>query len=170
MPAKTDQSNDTKAVEFTRILKAPRDRVWQAWSTADELQKWWGPQGCKLRAKSLEFRPGGFFHYEMKFKNTPSMWGRFNYREISDGERIVWLNSFANDRGGIDRAPFALTFPMEVLNSAHFSEQSGKTIVTLRSTPFGATDEEIQGFESIYDSMVKGYGATLDQLEAHLGA
>lgn len=170
MPAKPAQANDTKVLEFTRVFKAPRDRVWQAWSTADDLQEWWGPAGCKLRIANFEFRPGGFCHYEMKFTNTPTWWGRFNYRDIAAGERIIWLNSFATERGGITRAPFAPEFPMEVLNSAQFTDQGSKTLVTLRSTPFGASDTEITAFEAIYDGMVKGYGATLDQLEAHLGA
>lgn len=165
MSAKTAPVSDVKALEITRVFKAPRDRVWHAWSTAETLQKWWGPKGCKLTTHGLEFRPGGFFHYEMKFTNTPSWYGRFNYREIAPGERIVWLNSFANERGGIARAPFLPHFPFEVANSAEFRDQGDKTLVALRSTPFGATDDEIKAFASIYDNMQVGYGATLDQLE-----
>lgn len=159
----------SKSLELTRVFKAPRERVWDAWSTESELQKWWGPKGCKLSTHGMEFRPGGFFHYEMKFTNTPSWYGRFNYRDIASGERIVWLNSFANELGGIARAPFAPEFPMEVLNAAHFSEQGGNTVVALSSTPFGAPENEVAAFEAIYDGMVKGYGATLDQLDALLG-
>ena len=159
----------SKSVELTRVFKAPLSRVWQAWSTEDALQKWWGPKGCKLTTHGMEFRPGGFFHYEMKFTNTPPWFGRFNYRDIAERERIVWLNSFANERGGIVRAPFAPEFPMEVLNTAHFTDQDGKTLVALTSTPFGALANEVAAFDSIYDGMNKGYNATLDQLEELLG-
>lgn len=159
----------SKSVELTRVFKAPRNRVWQAWSTEDALQKWWGPKGCKLTTHGLEFRPGGFFHYEMKFTSTPSWYGRFNYRDIEPGERIVWLNSFANELGGIMRAPFAPEFPMEVLNTADFTDQGDKTLVALTSTPFGALPSEVAAFESIYDGMNKGYNATLEQLEEFLG-
>ncbi|MBK9077941.1 MAG: SRPBCC domain-containing protein [Hyphomicrobium sp.] len=159
-----------KTLDITRVFKAPRARVWQAWTTADDLENWWGPKGCKLKVADMDFRPGGFFHYEMKFTNTPSMWGRFMYREIINGSRIVWLNSFANERGGIARAPFAADFPLEVHNTVTFANSDGSTIVALQSLPFGATDGEIQAFEAIYDNMIKGYGATLDQLEAYLAS
>ncbi|MBW8721352.1 MAG: SRPBCC domain-containing protein, partial [Polaromonas sp.] len=92
-------ANDT-AFFITRVFKAPRDRVWQAWSNAASLQQWWGPQGCTVEALRFEFRPGGFFHYAMKFDGAPTWWGRFNYREVVSGERIVWLNSFANAECG----------------------------------------------------------------------
>lgn len=158
-----------KSVELTRVFMAPRGRVWQAWSTEDALQKWWGPKGCKLTTHGLDFRPGGFFHYEMKFNNVPSWYGRFNYRDIVQDERIVWLNSFANELGGIVRAPFAPEFPMEVLNTADFTDHGDKTLVALTSTPFGALADEVAAFEAIYDGMNKGYSATLDQLEELLG-
>ena len=93
--------------EITRVFDAPRERVWTAWSNAGQLQRWWGPKGCAIDVKRLEFRAGGFFHYAMTFPGAPVMWGRFNYREIVPGERIVWLNSFANENCGIVRAPFA---------------------------------------------------------------
>lgn len=168
MAAKPALANDTKALELTRTFKAPLKRVWQAWSTAAELQKWWGPTGCTVHIANFEFHPGGFCHYEMKFADAPSMWGRFNYREIAEREHIIWLNSFATERGGIARAPFAPNFPMEVLNTAHFRSEGSKTVVTLRTSPFGAPDEDIEGFRSIYDGMVLGYGALLDQLAAHV--
>lgn len=167
MPAKA--AVQSKSLELTRVFKAPIGRVWHAWSTEDALQTWWGPKGCKLTTHWLEFRPGGFFHYEMKFTNTPPWYGRFNYRDIADRERIVWLNSFANELGGIVRAPFAPEFPMEVLNTAHFTDHGGKTRVALTSTPFGALANEVAAFESIFDSMNKGYSAALDQLEEVLG-
>src|SRR5262249_30886540 len=55
-------------------------------------------------------------HYAMKFENAPTMWGRFNYREIAAPEHMVWLNSFANTRCGIARAPFSENCPLEIQN------------------------------------------------------
>ncbi len=169
MPADSSPKSNAAILEISRVFKAPLASVWAAWSTAENLQKWWGPAGCTLKAASLDSRPGGFFHYEMKYSSTPSMWGRFLYRDIVDGERIVWLNSFANARGGIARAPFAPSFPFEVQNTVTFTSRGAAAVVALQALPFGATDAEIQAFKDIYDGMTKDYGATLDQLEAHLG-
>ena len=34
---------DPIVFEMTRRFNQPRDTVWQAWSQADQLQRWWGP-------------------------------------------------------------------------------------------------------------------------------
>lgn len=155
---------------ITRAFKAPKDRVWQAWSEKASLEKWWGPEGCTVEALRFEFRPGGFFHYAMKFNGAPTWWGRFNYREIAAGERIVWLNSFANAQCGIARAPFSEVCPLEIENSATFTEKDGVTTVSLRALPFGESAAERQYFEELKPSLEQGYGGTLDQLAGYLKA
>jgi uncharacterized protein YndB with AHSA1/START domain len=155
---------------ITRVFKAPKDRVWKAWSDAASLQQWWGPKGCTVEALRFEFQPGGFFHYAMKFAGTPTWWGRFNYREIAPQERIVWLNSFANAQCGIARAPFSEVCPMEIENTATFTEKDGVTTVSLRALPFGESAAERQYFEELKPSLEQGYGGTLDQLGDYLKA
>jgi uncharacterized protein YndB with AHSA1/START domain len=156
--------------EIERIFTAPLNRVWKAWSDRDQFAKWWGPKGCSVEVSSLEFRPGGFFHYAMRSKNAPVMWGRFNYREIVPRECIVWLNSFANEKCGIARAPFSELCPLEIENSVAFTEQEGTTRMTLRAEPFGASAEEIRYFGELCSSgsLGQGYGGTFDQLADHL--
>ena len=104
----------------------------------------------------------------MRFANAPTMWGRFNYREIAAPERLVWLNSFANQRCGIARAPFSEHCPLEIENAVTFTEQVETTTVTLRAEPFGEIERERQYFEELRPSLEQGYGGTLDQLAAHL--
>lgn len=161
-------SANNAAFFITRVFKAPRERVWQAWSDAASLQQWWGPKGCTLEALRFEFRPGGFFHYAMNFDGAPTWWGRFNYREIVAGERLVWLNSFANAECGIARAPFSDVCPLEIENTATFTEKDGVTTVALRAIPFGESAAERQYFEALKPSLEQGYGGTLDQLAGYL--
>ncbi|SAK45419.1 activator of Hsp90 ATPase 1 family protein [Caballeronia hypogeia] len=162
------QSNDTAAksvaFEMNRVFDAPLERVWQAWSEADQINRWWGPAGCTLETHRFEFRPGGFFHYAMKFGGVPAMWGRFNYREIVERERIVWLNSFANENCGIARAPFSEVCPLEIENVVTFSEADGKTAIALRAAPFGASAEEQRYFDELRPSLEQGFGGTFGQL------
>lgn len=157
--------------EIKRGFRASLDRVWKAWSEKDQIARWWGPKGCSVEALLMEFRAGGFFHYAMRSANAPIMWGRFNYREIVPQERIVWLNSFANAKCGIARAPFSDLCPLEIENSATFTEQDGTTKMILRAEPFGASAEEVQFFADLCSSgsLEKGYGGTFDQLTNHLG-
>jgi uncharacterized protein YndB with AHSA1/START domain len=164
MPA----GNDEAVFEITRRFNLPRDVVWKAWSEPGQLQCWWGPKGCSIQVLRFEFRPGGFFHYAMKFENGPTIWGRFNYREIAAPERMVWLNSFANERCGIMRAPFSERCPLEIQNAVTFTEQAGGTTVTLRAEPFGEVEEERKYFDELRPSLEQGYGGTFEQLANHL--
>ncbi|HUL06595.1 MAG TPA: SRPBCC domain-containing protein [Candidatus Acidoferrum sp.] len=168
MPANDRPTAPTGAFLITRSFDAPRRLVWQAWSEAGGLQAWWGPKGCTVAVKTLEFRPGGFFHYAMRFPDGALMWGRFLYREIAPPERIVWLNSFSNEGCGITRAPFDSAIPLEIVNEATFAEAAGKTTVTLRARPHGAAANEVEVFEGMFASLNQGYGGTFDRLAAAL--
>jgi uncharacterized protein YndB with AHSA1/START domain len=156
--------------EMDRVFTARIDQVWNAWSEREQLAKWWGPKGCSLKALRLEFWAGGFFHYMMRFENAPAMWGRFNYREIAPHKRIIWLNSFANDRCGIVRAPFSDLCPFEIENTATFEEREGTTRIKLHAEPFGASEDEIRFFAELCSSgsLEKGNAGMFDQLAEHL--
>jgi len=42
----------------TRILDAPRDLVWEVWTTPEHIKEWWGPNGFSLTTKSMNVEPG----------------------------------------------------------------------------------------------------------------
>jgi uncharacterized protein YndB with AHSA1/START domain len=168
MPASKVATATDAAFVITRVFDAPLSLTWKAWTEADQLKAWWGPKGCTIEVANLEFRPGGFFHYNMRFANGTEWWGRFLYREITPRERICWLNSFSNAGCGITRAPFEAAIPLEILDDVTFTERAGKTTVSLRATPHGATEEEIATFKDMHGGLEKGFGGTFDQLAAVL--
>jgi uncharacterized protein YndB with AHSA1/START domain len=170
MTASEGKTNGKSVFEITRVLEAPLDRVWKAWSEADQLKHWWGPMGCTIETPHLEFRPGGFFHYAMKFDGAPTMWGRFNYRQIVTPDQIVWLNSFSNEKGGIARAPFSELCPLEIENIVTFTQRAETTTIVLRAEPFGETTEERKFFDELCSSgsLTQGYGGTFEQLAKHV--
>ncbi|MGF1609822.1 MAG: SRPBCC domain-containing protein [Kiloniellales bacterium] len=153
---------------ITRTFDAPRDLVWRAWSEAERLAQWWGPKGFVTSIKTLAFRPGGIFHYRMDSSGGQVMWGRFVYREIVAPERIVYVNAFSDAAGAMTRAPFAGTWPLEMLTTVTFVEQGGKTTVALTVRAINATAEERATFEDGFKSMEGGFGATFDQLAKYL--
>jgi uncharacterized protein YndB with AHSA1/START domain len=157
-----------KYFTLNRSFDAPRELVWKAWSDGERLGQWWGPKEAAITVASLEFRPGGFFHYGMQFPGSPQMWGRFMYREIAAPERIVWLNSFSNEGCGITAAPFGEPFPLEVRSEVTLTEHAGKTTISLRAIPHGANEAEQAVFYGMFGSMEQGWGGTFDQLAEHL--
>ena len=153
---------------IARVLHAPRERVWRAHMAAEQLERWWGPTGFKVQVLTLDPRPGGHFHYRMESADGHVGWGRFVYREIEPLERLVWVNSFSDEQGGVTRHPMAADWPLEMLVSAEFRELDGRTLLLLRSRPEGATAAECAVFEAGFGSMRGGFGGTFNQLAEHL--
>src|SRR5262245_34628249 len=91
---------------ISRTVNAPRDLVWKAWTQVDRLKAWWGPKGATVFFATLELKPGGAFHYGMRAADGFTMWGKFLFREIEAPQRLVFLSSFSDEKGGLTRAPF----------------------------------------------------------------
>jgi uncharacterized protein YndB with AHSA1/START domain len=157
-----------KPFVITRVFAAPRELVWQAWTEAGHLARWFGPKGFTTPVARLDFRPGGMFHYCQQSPDGKQLWGRFVYREIAPPERIVWVNSFSDESGGVGRHPFSATWPQEMLTVVTFAGQAGKTTVTVTWTALNATPAEQQTFDSSHDGMIQGWNGTFDQLAAYL--
>jgi uncharacterized protein YndB with AHSA1/START domain len=153
------------AFVITRSFDAPREMVFMAHAEKERLARWWGPKGWALEVKALDFRAGGVFHYGMRMASS-EMWGKFVYRDIVMGHRIVYVSSFSDPQGEVTRAPFFDgKWPLETLNTVTFTEQDGKTTLTLRAVPIDAKPEELAAFASNFKSMQGGFGGTYQQLE-----
>lgn len=153
---------------LTRGFSAPREIVWKAWTQAEHLKAWFGPKGFTMPFAKLDLRPGGIFHYRMESPDGPTMWGRFAYREIVPPERLIWVNSFSDETGGVTRPPFSDPWPREMLTKVTFAERGGKTVVTIQSVSINATEEERKTFDSNHASMNQGWSGTMEQLETFL--
>jgi uncharacterized protein YndB with AHSA1/START domain len=153
---------------ITRVFDAPRELVWKAITDPERMKHWWGPKGYTVLSATMDFRPGGTFHYCMRSPDGNEMWGKFEYREIVAPERIVFINSFSDEKGGLTRHPMRPTWPIEMLSTFTLVEHDGKTTFTVRWSPYNATEEERKTFAEGHKSMQQGWRGTLDQFEAYL--
>jgi uncharacterized protein YndB with AHSA1/START domain len=96
------------------------------------------------------------------------MWGKFVYREIAAPGRIVLVNSFSDEKGGVSRHPMAPTWPIEMLSTTTLTEESGQTKITIEWVPLNPTDEERRTFDGAHDGMKQGWSGTFEQLDAYL--
>jgi uncharacterized protein YndB with AHSA1/START domain len=75
---------------LTRIINAPRARVYQAFTDPDQFAAWWGPFGNALPRDEMEFdvRPGGVLRWSEIFPDDPETWThqRIELTEVVDGE------------------------------------------------------------------------------------
>lgn len=159
----------TKPFVISREFAAPRDLVWRAWTEAEHFGRWFGPKGMKINLARFDPRPGGMTHYSMETPDGKVIWGRAVYREVVPPAKLVWLNSFSDEAGGITRHPLTNdTWPLQMLTTITFAAHAGKTTVTVHWVPFDSTDAERDTFERGRESMHMGWTGTLDRLTAHL--
>jgi uncharacterized protein YndB with AHSA1/START domain len=81
-------------LETSRIIKAPRARVWRAWTDPERLAQWWIPRPANCRVVSLDLHPGGAFITEMSENGGP--FGTHLsacFLDVALQERIVYTNS-----------------------------------------------------------------------------
>ncbi len=164
---------EAKSADFviSRVFDAPRGLVWEALTVPDRMRHWWGPKGLTVAAAKMDLRPGGSYHYGMRTPDGQTMWGKFVYREIVAPERLVFVNSFSDEAGGLTRHPMSPTWPLELLSTFTLDEPlTGQTGLTIRWSPLNATEEERKTFDSSHESMRQGWGGTLYQLAAYLAA
>jgi uncharacterized protein YndB with AHSA1/START domain len=160
--------NSVPAFVFSRTFDASREEVWNALTQPEHLKHWWGTPGSSIEIARHELKPGGMFHYRMKFPDGRAMWARFIFREITAPERLVWLNGFSDEHGGLTRNPWVATFPLETLNTVTLAEQDGKTQFTITVVPFNANDEEARVFSGGINGMKMGFGASFKVLADYL--
>ena len=154
---------------ISRVLDAPRDLVWKCFTDPEHMKQWWGPKGVKIVKSEMDLRVGGTYHYGMQTPDGSVMWGKQVYREITPKDRLVFINSFSDENGGLTRHPMAPTWPIETMSIFAFEDQPGnKTKFTVRWWPHNATEEERTTFDAGHGSMTQGWSGTMDQLEAYL--
>jgi uncharacterized protein YndB with AHSA1/START domain len=154
---------------IARVLKAPRDVVFKAFTEVDHMMRWWGPKGFRVLKATMDLRPGGTYHYGMDAPDGNSMWGKFVFREIVAPEKLVFINSFSDEAGGITRHPMSPTWPLEMLSTITFEAHPEGTLLTIRwETLPGATEEERATFGGGHISMNQGWSGTLEQLATYL--
>lgn len=154
---KTTVTKDTanKTVTVEHEFNAPREKVWEAWTDGSKLEKWWGPKTWPATSKSMDFRPGGHWHYYMTGPDGTKSWGRIDYETIEPQNFITGLDSFSDEEGNKNN-----DFP-----STHwrveFSEEGDKTKIKVLLT--FATEADMEkliemGFE-------EGFSDALDNLD-----
>ena len=159
-----------KPFETSRVFDAPRERVWQAWTDAEQMKKWWGPKGFKVKQLTLELKPGGRLLYCLVAPDGTEMWGKKVYREIVKPEKLVFVNSFSDAQGGTTRHPWNGNWPLEMDTTITFEALGPKqTRVSVRWMPVASSTElERKTFDEGRASMNQGWAGTMEQLNEYL--
>ncbi|HEV2521376.1 MAG TPA: SRPBCC domain-containing protein [Candidatus Acidoferrales bacterium] len=95
--AKEQLSSET-TLKVSRILQAPRKRVFRAWTDPKELARWFAPSTeYSTKVPELDLRVGGKYKVEMHHKGGNVHIVSGTYKEIRPPERIVFTWSWEGD-------------------------------------------------------------------------
>ena len=147
--------SDEQTVVMSRFFAAPRARVFEAWTRAEHLEKWFAPKGLAITDCECDARPGGIFRLCMRSPWGDAYWVRGTYREVLVPERVV-IACTMDDPTGTPR--------LEELIHAAFEESGRGTKLNLNTTARGTGAVAL----TMLAGMQKGWAQTVDRLGALL--
>jgi uncharacterized protein YndB with AHSA1/START domain len=96
-----EQPSDREVV-FSRLITAPRELVWEAWTSPEHLHEWWGPTGFTTTTHEFAFVPSGHWRYVMHAPDGTDYPNRVVFREIDPPSRLVYENSWDHPDAPLD--------------------------------------------------------------------
>jgi uncharacterized protein YndB with AHSA1/START domain len=143
-----------------RLLEAPRDLVWKAWTTPEHLKRWWAPRPYETPECEMELRPGGRFYTRMTGPDGFDEAGTGCFLEVVEGEKVVWTSALSGgyrpnelDATGCGAFPFTAIVTLEDAGDGRTRYRA----VAMHANKADRDTHEKMGFHD-------GWGTCADQL------
>src|SRR5208337_4802252 len=140
------------ALRVTRLINAPRERVFAAWTTPADILKWFGPETCRVLSAKLNLRPGGDYHIRVQSEKMGQINLNGVFREVKRPSKLVYTWSFS----GNPQLEFG-----ESQVTVEFLDRKGATEIQI--------EQEQLPNEEVKEDHNHGWSGSLDKLERHLG-
>ena len=143
-----------REIVLSRLLDAPRELVFAAWTDPKQVVQWWGPRGFTTTSHEMSVKPGGVWRFVMHGPDGRDYKNKIIFTEVVKPERLVYRHAGEDEHEDV-RFHVTVTF----------QAQGRKTLLTMRSL-FTTAQER--------DEVVTKYGAieggkqTLERLAAHV--
>jgi uncharacterized protein YndB with AHSA1/START domain len=143
---------EERAIVQERVVDAPRELVFRAWTEADRLAQWWGPNGFTITTHEFESRPGGAWRFVMHGPDGTDYDNLITYREVVAPERLAFEHGTPDEPGQFD-------------TTVTFTDEGGKTRVTMRAM-FASNEDRDQVVRDV--NAVEGGRQTLGRLAEYV--
>lgn len=117
-PAVVTLPSDTQ-IAITRAFRAPRQLVYQAWTTPELIKRWWAGERGTVTHVEVDLRVGGHWRYVMVANAGFEVAFHGEYSEVVPAERLVSTEVFE----GMPEAA--------ALGTTTFTEDGGITTLTI---------------------------------------
>lgn len=152
--ASSETSSSDREMVVTRLLPAPRELVFAAFTDAKHISAWWGPNGFTTTTYEKDVRPGGQWLFTMHGPDGTDYPNRIRYTEVRPPEFLAYDHD--EGEGGNPLQAFKATVTIE--------PDGRNTRVTLRLTL--ATPEQRKMLAEF--GAIEGGNQTLARLEDYL--
>ena len=86
-----------REIVISRVISAPRELVFEAFTEVRHLSRWWGPEGFSTTTRAFEFRAGGVWDFVMHGPDGTDYSEWITWTEIAPPERIALLHGESRD-------------------------------------------------------------------------
>ncbi len=100
-----------REIVISRVIDAPRELVFEAFTEVRHVSRWWGPEGFTTTTRAFEFRVGGEWDFVMHGPDGTDYQEWISWTEISPSERIAMLHG--EYRGDPNSFESVLTFALD---------------------------------------------------------
>jgi len=146
------KKSEAKVLVIRRVIDAPRDAVWKAWTDRNQMKQWWGPDGFTTPVCEMNVRPGGAIRIDMRGPDGTVYPMTGNFNEIAEPQRLVFTSkAYENEEGDAE---------FEVRNTVEFAEHNGKTELELRAVVVKSTVK----MKEALDGMKEGWSQSFVRL------
>lgn len=139
---------------LSRLIDAPREKVYRAWTDAEILRQWFAPKPWSTPHAELDVRPGGANLVVMSDPDGNEFPTRGVYLEVVPNRKLVFTDAYS-----AAWEPSEKPFFTAVLT---FEDEGGKTRYTARALHWTVEDKETHEKMGFHE----GWGQCADQLEA----
>lgn len=148
-------NKEDKTIHVKREFDANLELVWEAWTTAGLLNKWWAPRPYYIETKLLDLREGGRWLYAMVSPDNEKTWCKADYKTIKTHELLRWHDAFCDEDG------YENTEKPRSFWTIEFTEQNGITTVDV-----SLLHDKLEDVESmIRMGFREGFTMALDNLD-----
>jgi uncharacterized protein YndB with AHSA1/START domain len=139
---------------LTRLIDAPREKVYRAWTDPSLLKQWFAPLPYTTPVAELDVRPGGSAFIVMRGPDGKDLPNHGVYLEVVANQRLVTTDAYTKAW-----EPSAKPFMTLILT---FEDEGGKTRYTARVRHWTVADREAHEKMGFH----QGWGSCADQLTA----